>query len=70
MVGLMGFEPSTLWAAVRGVSQYRASARAHALQPLGPPEGQPGSGGPKKAVIFWLENSFKMFLKFCIGNPI
>jgi hypothetical protein len=36
-------------AAVRSVSRYRASPRAHALQPLGPRGGQPRPRGPKTA---------------------
>ena len=40
------------WGLLFGVfpgTRYRASPRAHALQPLGPPGGQPRPGGPKTA---------------------
>jgi hypothetical protein len=42
------------------LSWYRASARAHALQPLGPREGPPRPGGPKIAVNCLMDNPYKM----------
>ena len=48
--------PATVW----GVFEYRASARAHALQPLGPPRGQPRPRGPKTAGKILTGNPYKV----------